>query len=34
MISAMTCIEHSPMVVSADDCAIIKIWDIRDFKCL
>ena len=33
MLTAMVCIENSPMVVSADDCGVIKIWDIRGFKC-
>jgi len=33
MITAMTCIEESPMVISADDCGVIKVWDIRDLKC-
>lgn len=34
MVTALTCIEDSPMVVSSDDCGIIKVWDIRDLKCI
>jgi hypothetical protein len=29
MVTALTVIENSPMVVTADDCAVIKLWDIR-----
>ena len=34
MLTAMTAIENSPMVVSADDCGVIKVWDIRTLKCI
>ena len=34
MVTAMVCIENSPMVVSADDCGIIKLWDIRNYHCI
>lgn len=33
MVTAIQCIEKTPMVVSADDSGIVKIWDIRSFKC-
>lgn len=34
MITAIECIEKTHMVISADDTGIIKIWDIRTFKCI
>jgi hypothetical protein len=34
MVTAFVCIENSPMIVSSDDCGIIKVWDIRDLKCI
>ena len=34
MVTAFVCIENSPMLISSDDCGIIKIWDIRDLKCI
>ena len=33
MVTAIQVIEKTPMIVSADDTGIIKIWDIRTFKC-
>ena len=30
----MTIISKSPMVVSADDKGKIKIWNIKNFKCM
>ena len=34
MINALACVEKTPMVVSADDCGNIKVWDIRSLKCI
>lgn len=34
MVTALCVIENSPMVVTADDCAVIKLWDIRKLKCI
>ena len=29
-----SCINNTPMVVTADDGGIIKVWDIRKLTCL
>lgn len=34
MVTAIQCIEKTPMIMSADDTGIIKLWDIRTFKCI
>jgi len=34
MVTAIQCIEKTPMIISADDTGIIKLWDIRTFKCI
>lgn len=34
MVTALTLIQNSPMVVTADDCGYIKVWDIRQLKCV
>lgn len=34
MVTAISVIEKSPMVVSADDVGNIKVWDIRTLNCL
>ena len=34
MITAIDCIENTPMVISSDDSGVIKIWDIRTMKCV
>ena len=33
MITAIDCIEKTPMVITSDDSGTIKIWDIRTMKC-
>lgn len=33
LITAIECVESTPMVISADDSGCIKIWDIRSLKC-
>jgi hypothetical protein len=33
MVTAIQCIEKTPLVVSADDTGVIKLWDIRNLKC-
>lgn len=34
MVTAVACIRNSPMVVTADDQGVIKVWDIRELKCV
>lgn len=34
MVTAIQCIEKTPLLISADDNGIIKVWDIRSFKCI
>lgn len=33
IVTAIECIENSPMVITADDNGTIKTWDIRSFQC-
>lgn len=34
MVTAIRCIEKTPILISADDNGILKLWDIRSFKCV
>lgn len=34
MVTAICCIEKTPLILSADDNGAIKIWDVRNFKCV
>lgn len=34
MVTAIQCIEKTPLLVSADDNGTLKLWDIRSFKCV
>ena len=34
MVTAVIVVEKTPMIVSADDCGNIKVWDIRTLKCI
>ena len=34
MVTAIQCIDKTPILVSADDNGILKLWDIRSFKCV
>ncbi|EAR87863.2 WD domain, G-beta repeat protein (macronuclear) [Tetrahymena thermophila SB210] len=34
MITAIDCVEKTPMIISSDDSGTIKIWDIRTLKCI
>ncbi|EGR30377.1 hypothetical protein IMG5_133440, partial [Ichthyophthirius multifiliis] len=34
IITAIVCVENTPMVISADDLFLIKIWDIRTQTCI
>lgn len=34
LITTFTVIKKSPMVISADDKGKVKIWDIRNYKCV
>ena len=34
MVTAICCIEKTPLILSADDNGVIKIWDVRTFKCV
>lgn len=34
MVTSFDCVEKTPMIISADDSGIIKIWDIRTMKCI
>lgn len=34
LITSFMVVKKSPMVVSADDKGKVKIWDIRNFKCV
>ena len=34
MVTAIQCIEKTPILISADDNGILKLWDIRSFKCI
>ena len=34
MITAIQVIENTPMLVSADDVGTIKVWDIRQLRCI
>ena len=34
MVTAIETIENTPMVISADDTGTIKVWDIRELRCI
>lgn len=34
LIFAIQVIEHSPIVITCDDKHILKLWDIRQFRCI
>lgn len=34
MVTAINCIEKTPVIMSADDSGVLKLWDIRTFKCI
>lgn len=34
MVTAIQCIENTPLLISSDDNGILKLWDIRSFKCV
>jgi WD40 repeat protein len=34
LVTAIACIENSPVAISSDDKYIIKLWDIRTLKCV
>jgi len=34
MITAVQVIEKTPMLVSADDIGTMKVWDIRQLRCI
>lgn len=33
IVTAIVCVEGTPMVISSDDSGCIKTWDVRDFSC-
>jgi len=34
IITAIQCMEQSPIVITCDDRHIVKLWDIRVMKCI
>ena len=34
MVTAVELVHNTPMLISADDFGIVKLWDIRNMKCI